>query len=272
VDAPALGHPARIRRWLERMSLDERRDLGGRADTQALLGDRVRVVALEDDWARVRVAGQPSPGDVGGYDGWMPKRQLTARSPTRTEYVATVVARTAWLRTDDAEARRTIEISYGTRLSSVGTVGKYVRVLGPAGGNRRILVRNVVVHRRGTPALTATRASVAASASAFTGLDYLWAGRSGFGLDCSGLTSLVYRVHGVVIPRDAAPQSLSGSPVARDAWVRGDLLFYATSGTVHHVALYVGGGLMVHAPMTGREVEVVPVVLTGYWTARRHLE
>ncbi|HET7734502.1 MAG TPA: C40 family peptidase [Nocardioidaceae bacterium] len=254
------------------MSLDQRRDLTGRADTQALLGDRVRVVALEDDWARVRVAGQPNPGDVGGYDGWVPRRQLTARSPTRTEYVVTVVARTAWLRTDDTEARRTIEVSYGTRLSSAGTVGKHVRVLGPAGGSRRILARDVVVHRRGTPALVASRASVADSASAFTGLAYLWAGRSGFGLDCSGLTSLVYRVHGVVIPRDAAPQSLAGVHVARDVRVRGDLLFYATSGTVHHVTLYVGGGLMVHAPMTGRDVEVVPVAASGYWTARRHLE
>jgi cell wall-associated NlpC family hydrolase len=48
----------------------------------------------------------------------------------------------------------------------------------------------------------------------FTGLPYLWAGRSGFGFDCSGLTSLDYRVHGVVILRDADAQAVRGRVVS----------------------------------------------------------
>jgi gamma-D-glutamyl-L-lysine dipeptidyl-peptidase len=63
--------------------------------------------------------------------------------------------------------------------------------------------------------MPATRAAVADSATSFVGLDYLWAGRSGFGLDCSGLTSLVSQAHGVQIPRDAGPQSRAGRAVGR---------------------------------------------------------
>jgi gamma-D-glutamyl-L-lysine dipeptidyl-peptidase len=271
VDAPALAHPARIRRWLGRMTLDERRDLNGRADTQALMGDRVRVVGLRRGWARVRVAGQPNPDDPGNYEGWVPRRQLTASAPLRTPTMVTVVGRTAWLRGDDAAGRRITRISFATRLPYLGTAGRFTRVQTPGGATRRILSAAVVSQPAGDPALPPTRRSVARTATAFSGLAYLWAGRSGFGLDCSGLTSLVYRAHGVVIPRDAAPQSRSGAFVAARRWRRGDLLFYASGGVVHHVAMYVGEGQMVHAPRTGSEVQVVPVTLSGYAGARRYL-
>lgn len=271
VDRPATTRPVRVRRWLAAMTLEQRRDLAGRADTQALLGDRVRVVDLAGGWARVRVAGQPNPGDRGGYDGWVPRRQLSARAPVRTEEVATVVRRTARLRSDDPSALHRAEVSVGTRLGFVGEVGDDVRVLLPGGGDRLVRADHVVVHPRGSPALPRTGRAVAATARRFAGIDYLWAGRSGFGLDCSGLTSLAYRLHGRVLPRDAAPQSRTGRPVASRDWRRGDLLFYATAGTVHHVAMYVGHGRMVHAPRTGVPVEVVPVLSDGYAASRRYL-
>jgi cell wall-associated NlpC family hydrolase len=98
----------------------------------------------------------------------------------------------------------------------------------------------------------------------FTGLPYLWAGRSGFGFDCSGLTSLDYRVHGVAIPRDANAQSVKGRAIARKALRPGDLLFYATGGHVHHVSIYAGGGRMVQAPRTGSKVQTISVSTASY--------
>src|SRR5665811_1043159 len=81
IDRPALRNPAGIRQWLSRMTLTDRRGLNGRADTQALLGDRVIVVARSGSWVKVVVPDQPTPLDARGYPGWVPTGQLTALRP-----------------------------------------------------------------------------------------------------------------------------------------------------------------------------------------------
>lgn len=271
VDRPALARPARIRAWLTGMTVAQRRGLNGRADTQALLGERVRVLHLRGRWARVAVPDQPSPLDRRGYPGWVPVRQLTSRRPAATASVATVTARTAWLRTDDAAARNVVEISFGTNLAYLSTTGGLVRVRTPLGAVRRVSATAVSVHPRSRPALPRTGRSLVRTARSFTGLPYLWAGVSGFGVDCSGLTWLDYRVHGRVIPRDAGPQAGHGTAVRFADLRRGDLLFYASDGMVHHVTMYAGRHRMVQAPHTGASVETVPVTLAGYAGARRYL-
>lgn len=271
VDAPALAQPARIRQWLDTMTLDQRRGLAGRADTQALLGDRVRVLRVRPHWVKVAVPSQPTPLDPRGYPGWVPRRQVTAVVPPTTARQATVVERTAWLRADTAEAPRVIPVSFGTRLPVAGTGPRWVRVWAPGGVVRRLARAVVAVHDTGAPALSPTRDSLVATARSFLGLDYLWSGVSGFGVDCSGLTWLDYRVHGIRLPRDAEPQSRHGTKVADPR--RADLLFFATGGVVHHVAMYVGQDRMLHAPRTGSTVQVVPTATMAgeYAGARRYL-
>jgi cell wall-associated NlpC family hydrolase len=276
VDGPALRSPAGIRSWLAAMSLTDRRGLQGRADTQALLGDRVQVTSIRGSWAHVVVPDQPTPLDRRGYPGWVPVRQLAAQAPPSTSESATVVARTAWLRADTAAAGRVVEISYGTRLPVLGRGGGWVRVGLPGGLVRRVDPASVVRHAVGTPAQRATGSAVVRSAQSFTGLPYLWAGRSGFGFDCSGLTSLVFRVHGIVIARDADAQAAGGRRVSSGATSPGDLLFYATSsGYVHHVSMYAGSGMMVQAPATGQSVQTIAVTTPRYAAeyagARRYL-
>ncbi len=270
VDQPALQRPARIRRWLDAMTLDQRRALSGRADTQALLGERVRVLRLRGDWARVAIPAEPSPLDRRGYPGWVPVRQLTAERPPGTAAVVTVLTRTAWLRNATTDAR-VLEISFGTRLPYLGSEGRSVLVRTPLGVVRRIRATAVAVHAPADPALPATRAGLVSTAQLFTGLPYLWSGVSGFGLDCSGLTWLDYRVHGLRIPRDASPQSADGTVVHRRGLRRGDLLFYATAGKVHHVTMYAGHGNIVQSPHTGGFVETVPAYWEEYAGARRYL-
>ncbi len=271
VDRPALARPVRFRAWLRSMTLDQRRALSSYSDTEALLGERVVVTETRDGWSHVVVPDQPSQKDPRGYPGWVPSRQLTTRGPGRSTRVATVVHRTTWLRTDDAHRREVIEISFGTRLPVVETRSRYVRVRTPLGAVRRLRAGAVSVHDRGTPALPSTRRGLVRTARSFTGLAYLWGGLSGFGLDCSGLTWLDYRAHGKVIPRDALPQSRSGTSVRRSRLRRGDLIFYATDRLVHHVTMYVGRGRMIEAPHTGSVVSTSGVRSTEYYGARRYL-
>ena len=127
----------------------------------------------------------------------------------------------------------------------------------------------VVVHRRGTAALR-PHTGVLATAKKYLGLAYLWGGLSGFGLDCSGLTWLSNRLHGTRIPRDALPQSRHGKAVSRSRLARGDLIFYATRGLVHHVTMYAGSGRMIEAPHTGAVTRIVRVRSTEYYGARRY--
>lgn len=265
-----------IETWLSDLSLAQRRALNGRADTQALLGDRVVVLALPSyrpAWARVAVPSQPSPLDARGYPGWVPRRQLTAGTPTRSTRRATVVTRTAWLRTDRRNATRLFRVSFGTNLPAVGENPRFVRVATPSGAVRRVARSAVQVRRDGHPALVLSRRSLVRTAKQFVGLPYLWAGASGFGLDCSGLTWLTYRAHGIRIPRDAQPQSRHGTRVTHPR--RGDLMFYAAAGVVHHVSMYVGHGRMVHSPHTGQRVQVIatstPPYVREYAGARRYL-
>jgi len=273
VDAPALTAPVAIRRWLAAMTLDQRRDLAGRTDTQALLGDPVLITGLRGGWAEIRVLGQPTPLDNRGYPGWVPLVQLTLRPPQAAHWDAVVVAPTLWLsapRTGTALA----EISFGTRLPLLARAGRWLTVALPDGGSARLPTAGAVVVRPGQPGLADDPTDLVRAARAFRGLPYLWAGTSGFGFDCSGLSYLDYRVHGVRIARDADAQSAGGQPVGAGSLRPGDLLFYASGGLVHHVALYAGRGLLIDSPDTGGSVEVVPLssapYAEQYWGARRY--
>jgi cell wall-associated NlpC family hydrolase len=94
------------------------------------------------------------------------------------------------------------------------------------------------------------------------GLPYVWGGAGPTTFDCSGLVQWSFRQAGIVMPRVAADQALSGPSVPVSQLQPGDLLFYHTDPTdptyISHVAIYLGNGWMEQAPEPGLDVEVVP--------------
>lgn len=103
------------------------------------------------------------------------------------------------------------------------------------------------------------RASIIRTAKGFIGAPYRWGGSSKKrGFDCSGLTSAVYRLNGVRLPRSSRGQWKAGRPVKRSELLEGDLVFFATAGgkRISHVGIYVGDGKFIHAPRRGRKIRI----------------
>ncbi|MEC3974953.1 C40 family peptidase [Amycolatopsis sp. H20-H5] len=98
------------------------------------------------------------------------------------------------------------------------------------------------------------------------GLPYVWGGNGpqDGGFDCSGLTLAAYNAAGVTLPRTADSQFRAGPHVPDgQPLLPGDLVFYGTAAHIHHVGLYLGGGLMVDAPDFGQVVKIQPYRYKG---------
>ncbi len=90
------------------------------------------------------------------------------------------------------------------------------------------------------------------------GNPYVWGGTSlTKGADCSGFVLSVYKKFGIKLSHSSSAQSKEGTKISASELQPGDLIFYAnSSGTINHVALYIGGGRVIHAssPSTGIKI------------------
>jgi hypothetical protein len=116
IDAPALGNPVHLDQWSRNLATTaSRAGLGSRVVTQALYGERVKVLTIRGNWAKVVVPDQPTPLDRHGYPGWLPVRQLT------TGYNDAGARRVVTSRKATLHLRgRTLQLSYGTVLPVTG--------------------------------------------------------------------------------------------------------------------------------------------------------
>ncbi|HEY1176952.1 MAG TPA: NlpC/P60 family protein [Phytomonospora sp.] len=238
ITAPALRAPSGVREWVAAMGRDQRvNGLGEKTLTQMLFNDEVVVDAIEGDWAKVVVPGQPA-AKLGerGYPGWVPLAQI-APVPERggEDYV---VDATATALRDEPDGDVIVPgIILGTRLTKVDTPYRGWIPVAVPGAKDPAWVRGHDLSAANR-AEDVTGEAVLTVAARLLEVPYVWGGLSAYGVDCSGLVHLVYRYLGVTVPRDADDQQTASDAVEPADAAPGDLYFFAKDGRhIHHVGL-----------------------------------
>ncbi|WP_393079281.1 NlpC/P60 family protein [Streptomyces sp. LN704] len=117
----------------------------------------------------------------------------------------------------------------------------------------------------GTPATDSSYATKAGKAIAFAraqiGKPYVWGATGPGSYDCSGLTQAVWKAAGVTLPRTTYDQVNAGTTVPLSAIEPGDLVFFYDD--ISHVGLYIGNGMMIHAPKPGAYVREESIFYAG---------
>ncbi|UBV43792.1 C40 family peptidase [Deinococcus taeanensis] len=244
-----------------RLSLRAQPDLQSAQVTEALPGEPLqRLWDTAEGWARVRTAHD-------GYLGWARADGLVGPRPQGETLTVGALRAHAFAGPRISQPIRA-ELALGAVLTrGAGEVvteqgRRWVPVLLP--DSTDAWVQEVV--------FSPTSADVADLALQFLHTPYVWGGRSAWGLDCSGLTQVVYAACGRALPRDADQQQAVLTPVQTPA--RGDLAFFPG-----HVGLMLNARDMVHANATHMRVTVETLgeneygtrlaqTLTGYgrWT------
>ena len=109
-----------------------------------------------------------------------------------------------------------------------------------------------------------------AAAQSVLGAPYVFSAAGPSSFDCSGLTSWAWAQAGVYLPHSASAQYSSLPHVPLDQVQPGDIIYYGNFGP--HVALYIGGGMIIHARHPGPGGEVQQDSMYGYdrpWAAMR---
>jgi cell wall-associated NlpC family hydrolase len=113
-------------------------------------------------------------------------------------------------------------------------------------------------------------AAAVAFARAQIGEPYVWAAAGPDAWDCSGLTMGAWAAGGTSLPHYSVAQYEQSTPISAGDLRPGDLVFWGSSssaGSIYHVALYAGDGMIIHAPRTGRPVTLESLY---YWIPPTH--
>ena len=219
------GEPARVAAPV--VPLRSRPDATAGIDTELLFGETARVLDRAEGWAWVKA-------DADGYVGYLPETALAA--PQAATHIVTA-PRTFTYTGADLRTPQAFALSMGSRLNIIGeSETRGTRYLTLEGG------QSVVAgHCRALDA--PADEDYVTVAARFLETPYLWGGRSGFGIDCSGLVQLAMAMAGKAAPRDSDMQAAGlGTPIAREELLRGDLVFWKG-----HVAIMEDERTILHA-------------------------
>lgn len=198
--------------------------------------DKLKVKKQTDDWAKVKVDGQT------GYvsKDYAKVTYSFGKAKSMKQIQAEQEAKEAKKRAEEAARNKSVSTTSSGYTSNAGTTS------GSTTGSAQTTKKaSVSVSSSGS---SATGSRIASYAQQFVGNPYRYGGNSlTSGIDCSGFTQQVMAKFGYSISRTSSSQSGDGRAVSTSNLRAGDLVFYGDGGSIDHVALYIGGGQVVHA-------------------------
>lgn len=205
-------------------------------DTQILFGETVDVFEETEGWCWVRAHSD-------SYVGYMSDTALTSRIVNPTHIVT--APRTFLYPGPDMKLPAEEALSIGSRIAVSGEA--------ETRGTRYLTLVNggAVISSHAAP-LGPQLADPVAVAERLLETPYLWGGRSGHGIDCSGLVQMSYALCGAQLQRDTAMQKKTAGRLLADGEepLRGDLVFWKG-----HVAMMADANTIIHA--SGHAMAVV---------------
>jgi hypothetical protein len=221
--------------------------------SQLVLGMRVELLTRRpDDWFRIRGEDGYIGWVYGGYlqvgdDGWA----FAWERGTSGESVVSLGAQLV-----DADGSVLMRLPWGARLSRYSGAFHL-----PDGRSGVVADGDVVDIDRLGDWFPPRGESVARTARRWFGAPYLWGGVTLNGVDCSGFTQAVMWMHGIALPRDSDLQERTATGFALglelDRLRAGDLLFFAEGDArVSHVAISLGGPLIIHSALGNGGVRI----------------
>ncbi|MFZ4811944.1 MAG: NlpC/P60 family protein [Ilumatobacteraceae bacterium] len=179
---------------------------------------------------------------------------LIEQERARREAAAAAAAQAAWQRAADAAANRRNTNNGGGAAG--GDAGATAPSRGGGASNRPAPTPSAPAPN--IPAPSSMSGSAIAAAQSQLGVAYKFAASTpGVAFDCSGLTKYAWAQAGVSLPHQSSQQYAVTPHVPKDQAQPGDLIFYYSP--IGHVAMYLGGGMLIHAPATGDVVKISPV-------------
>lgn len=204
--------------------------------SQVLFGELYEVVATDGEWVYIRLL---HDGCEGWIDGKMYKEvgEEYAQCYRETEHVLTDEVFNLVLKEGD----------WGNKLIVAGSVLPFYDA-----NEKRLKVGDdiyTVVGSMKEGRVDNVRDLLVQYALKYYNVSYLWGGRTPYGIDCSGLTQMAYRLAGIPLPREIGQQVKAGQALSfMEESLPGDLAFFGDeAGVITHVGMLWESGRIIHA-------------------------
>ncbi|HEA19906.1 hypothetical protein LCGC14_1868930 [marine sediment metagenome] len=222
--------------------------------TQATLGTPVKVLKKEKEWYYIQTPDNYlSWVDHGGIE--LMDDQIMAHWKSTPKLIFTKTYGHSYEGLDRKQP--VSDLVAGNILEIIESGDGFYKVSYPDGRQAYVSMDEAEPYNTWLENLKPNADSLIATSKTLMGVPYLWGGTSTKGMDCSGFTKTVYFLNGMVIPRDASQQVLTGKAVDSVAnfenLEKGDLLFFGRKANdtlpekVVHVGIWMGNNEFIHA-------------------------